>query len=137
MYLNSFSGNTPSVKMKKWAIEKKIDSLKIESIDLVIVNLYKYDEARKEFSSHDKIIENIDIGGPSLIRSAAKNFAFTTVVVDINDYDLLIEKLSSNEGIDLEYRKFLAAKAFNITAEYDRSISNWFNNNDEPKLPET
>ena len=98
---------------------KTIDSLKIESIDLVIVNLYKFDEARKELDSQDKIIENIDIGGPSLIRSAAKNFAFTTVVVDI------------------EYRKFLAAKAFNITAEYDRSISNWFNNNDQPKLPET
>ena len=117
---------------------KTIDSLKIESIDLVIVNLYKFDEARKELSSHDKIIENIDIGGPSLIRSAAKNFAFTTVVVDINDYDLLIEKLNSNEGIDLEYRKSLAAKAFNITAEYDRSISNWFNSsNDQPTLPET
>ena len=117
---------------------KTIDSLKIESIDLVIVNLYKFDEARKELSSHDKIIENIDIGGPSLIRSAAKNFAFTTVVVDINDYDLLIEKLSSNEGIDLEYRKSLAAKAFNITAEYDRSISSWINSsNDQPTLPET
>ena len=70
-----------------------INSYDIDSIDLVIVNLYKFKEASRNLTSSSEIIENIDIGGPSLIRSAAKNFNFTTIIVDINDYDVLIRKL--------------------------------------------
>ena len=106
---------------------KEVNTAQINSIDLVIVNLYQFKEATKNLSSSDKIIENIDIGGPSLIRAAAKNFAFTTVIVDINDYDLLINKLKLNKEIDLNLRKSLATKAFKITSEYDKLIFDWFN----------
>ncbi|MAJ14076.1 MAG: bifunctional phosphoribosylaminoimidazolecarboxamide formyltransferase/inosine monophosphate cyclohydrolase [SAR116 cluster bacterium] len=117
---------------------KDINTAQINSIDLVIVNLYQFKEATKNLSSSEKIIENIDIGGPSLIRAAAKNFAFTTVIVDINDYDLLINKLKSNKEIDLNLRKSLAAKAFKITSEYDKLIFDWFNEDKKKlKLPKT
>ena len=78
----------------------------------------------KAGKSHEEIIENIDIGGPSMIRSAAKNYKDVTVIVDVNDYSMIIEKLQTN-SLTLEDRKNLAYKAFSTTGRYDALISNY------------
>ncbi len=98
----------------------------ISPIDLVVVNLYPFAETVKSGADYDTVIENIDIGGPAMIRSAAKNHAFVTVVVDPSDYDNVLEQITSEEGINLATRKKLAAKAYARTAAYDSAISNWF-----------
>lgn len=97
----------------------------IGAIDLVVVNLYDFEGTLKSGKSHDIMIENIDIGGPSMIRSAAKNYNDVTVIVDVNDYDMVIEKLKNND-LNLEDRKNLAYKAFSTTARYDALISTYF-----------
>lgn len=99
----------------------------IAPIDLVVVNLYPFVQTVMKGAGRDEIIENIDIGGPSMIRSAAKNHAGVAVVTDPEDYDLLVAALDVNAGAtDLELRKRLAAKAFSQTALYDAMISQWF-----------
>ena len=106
---------------------KHVKENNIEYIDLVCVNLYPFEETvKKEGVSEEEIIENIDIGGPSMLRSAAKNFNDVTVVTDIKDYDLILEELN-NGGITLSTRRSLAIKVFNTTASYDASIANYFN----------
>ena len=92
----------------------------IEDIDLIIVNLYPFEETIKSEENEEICIENIDIGGPAMLRSAAKNHQFVTVVTDINDYDELINEINKNNGsTTLEFRKKLAAKTFSTTAYYD------------------
>ncbi len=108
---------------------KEINALKIQGIQLVIVNLYPFVETIKSTKSITKCIENIDIGGPSLIRAAAKNFASTCVVVDIKDYELIIDELNKYNGISLKLRKMLALKAFKKTMNYDLEIFKWFESN--------
>ena len=99
----------------------------IEDIDLIIVNLYPFEETIKSQENEEVCIENIDIGGPAMLRSAAKNHKFVTVITDTNDYDGLINEMQKNNGsTTLEYRKQLAAKTFSTTAYYDSLISNWF-----------
>tara|TARA_A100001011_G_scaffold297221_1_gene309862 strand:- start:138 stop:1712 length:1575 start_codon:yes stop_codon:yes gene_type:complete len=100
----------------------------IVNIDLVVINLYPFEEAiKKNPSNIQNSIENIDIGGPSMIRSAAKNYHFTTVVVDPKDYDHLINELSKNKcSTTLRFRQELAEKAFHRTAAYDIAIGTWF-----------
>ena len=99
----------------------------IEDIDLIIVNLYPFEETIKSQENEEICVENIDIGGPAMLRSAAKNHKFVTVVTDINDYDKLIQEMKQNNGsTTLEFRKQLAAKTFSNTAYYDSLISNWF-----------
>ena len=108
--------------------QSHIDTIKeynIGPIDIVVVNLYDFEGTLKADKGHDEIIENIDIGGPSMIRSAAKNYKDVTVVVDINDYDFVIEKLKTNT-LTLEDKKRLAYKAFSITGRYDALISSYF-----------
>ena len=102
-----------------------VNEYNIGSIDIVVVNLYDFEGTLKSGKSHDIVIENIDIGGPSMIRSAAKNYKDVTVVVDINDYDMIIEKLKNND-LTLEDRKKLSYKAFSTTARYDVLISSYF-----------
>lgn len=102
-----------------------VNEYNIGSIDIVVVNLYDFEGTLKSGKSHDIMIENIDIGGPSMIRSAAKNYKDVTVVVDINDYDVIIEKLK-NSDLTLEDRKRLSYKAFSTTARYDALISSYF-----------
>jgi phosphoribosylaminoimidazolecarboxamide formyltransferase/IMP cyclohydrolase len=100
----------------------------IEQVDLVCVNLYPFEQtvARGD-ATPEEIVENIDIGGPTMIRAAAKNSPFSAVVVDPEDYGRLLEELRSSDGrLTLETRKGLAAKAFACTARYDASISSWF-----------
>lgn len=107
----------------------------IHPIDLVVVNLYDFEGTLKAGKSHDEIIENIDIGGPSMIRSAAKNYKDVTVIVDIKDYPMIIEKLQTN-SLTLNDRKKLAYKAFSTTARYDALISNYFAGEVGDKYPE-
>ncbi|GAT77735.1 bifunctional phosphoribosylaminoimidazolecarboxamide formyltransferase/IMP cyclohydrolase [Ehrlichia ruminantium] len=111
----------------------------IQNIDLVIVNLYPFSQvASIKTSTDDQIIEQIDIGGITLLRSAAKNFNNVTVLSDINDYDTLqTEMTNNNNETTLSYRKHLAAKAFAITSTYDSIIHNWLNNNTQDILPNT
>jgi phosphoribosylaminoimidazolecarboxamide formyltransferase/IMP cyclohydrolase len=99
----------------------------IEMIDLVVVNLYPFESTiQKHGVSLSEAIENIDIGGPSMIRSAAKNFNFVTVVVNPNQYAAVIENMTANEGnTTLELRQLLAQDAFQHTAHYDTVISNY------------
>jgi phosphoribosylaminoimidazolecarboxamide formyltransferase / IMP cyclohydrolase len=100
----------------------------IEQVDLVCVNLYPFEQtvARGD-AGEEEIIENIDIGGPTMIRAAAKNSAFAAVLVDPEDYGRVLEELREADGtLSLATRKELAAKAFACTARYDAAISTWF-----------
>lgn len=109
---------------------KHVAENNIEYIDLVCVNLYPFEATvKKEGVSEEEIIENIDIGGPSMLRSAAKNFNDVTVVTDINDYEKVLEELEQG-GITYETRRALAIKVFNTTASYDVAIANYFNKKD-------
>ena len=99
----------------------------IGEIDMVIVNLYPFEATVARGASAEETIENIDIGGPSMIRSAAKNHKFVAVVTDPNDYERLQADLAANDlHISQELSAGLAAKAFSRTAEYDTAIANWF-----------
>ncbi len=99
----------------------------IGAIDLVVVNLYPFAQTVAKGAERDEIIENIDIGGPSMVRSAAKNHAHVAIVTDPADYAELIEALDANAGATgLDFRRRLAAKAFAATAEYDSMIASWF-----------
>ena len=109
---------------------KHVAENNIEYIDLVCVNLYPFEATvKKEGVSEEEIIENIDIGGPSMLRSAAKNFNDVAVVTDINDYSKILEELEQG-GISYETRRALAIKVFNTTASYDAAIANYFNKKD-------
>jgi phosphoribosylaminoimidazolecarboxamide formyltransferase/IMP cyclohydrolase len=98
----------------------------IGAIDLVVVNLYPFEATIAKGASYDETIENIDIGGPAMIRSAAKNHAYVTVVTDPNDYEPVLEAIRQQGGVPYEMRQKLAAKAYARTAAYDATISNWF-----------
>lgn len=97
----------------------------ISEIDLVVINLYPFEESLKKGAAYDDMIENIDIGGPAMIRAAAKNHAFVTVVVDTADYDRVQQAIEQG-ALDFALRKELAAKAFARTGAYDACISRWF-----------
>ncbi|KQQ33954.1 phosphoribosylaminoimidazolecarboxamide formyltransferase [Rhizobium sp. Leaf306] len=99
----------------------------IESIDLSVINLYPFEEVRAAGGDYPTTVENIDIGGPAMIRASAKNHAYVTIVTDPSDYTALIEALQANGGeTDYAFRQKLAAKAYARTAAYDTAISNWF-----------
>ena len=99
----------------------------IEGIDLAIINLYPFEEVRAAGGDYPTTVENIDIGGPAMIRASAKNHAYVTIVVDPSDYPALIEALRTNAGqTTYAFRQKLAAKAYARTAAYDTAISNWF-----------
>lgn len=105
----------------------QMHALGLESIDLVVCNLYPFQEKIHSGASHNICIEHIDIGGPALIRSAAKNYQYVTVIADPADYPAVQEALGSDGGgISLEMRQRLAAKAYAITASYDAAIAAWF-----------
>ena len=98
----------------------------IPEIDLVVVNLYPFEETMKKGSDYATTVENIDIGGPAMIRASAKNHAFVTTLVDPADYAEAIALIDANGGIPFDARKRFAAKAFSRTAAYDAAISGWF-----------
>ena len=98
----------------------------IGAIDLVCVNLYPFKATIKRTDDFDEIIENIDIGGPAMVRSAAKNHASVLILTDTKDYGLTLEKLQNN-SVDLEFRRYLMIKAYEHTASYDSMIANYMN----------
>src|SRR5690606_28433524 len=98
----------------------------IGAIDLVVVNLYPFEATIAKGASYEETIENIDIGGPAMIRSAAKNHAYVTVVVDPNDYEAVLESIRQTGGVPYDQRQKFAAKAYARTANYDAVISSWF-----------
>jgi len=107
----------------------------IGAIDLVVVNLYPFVETVMRGAGRDEVVENIDIGGPSMVRSAAKNHAFVTIVTDPCDYAELIAALDAGGGMtSLDLRKRLAGKAFSATAAYDAMISSWFSFADRQQI---
>ena len=98
----------------------------IAPIDLLVVNLYPFEATVAKGADYDDCIENIDIGGPAMIRAASKNHADVAVVVDVADYAVILQGLENNNGaLDLATRKRLAQKAYARTAAYDAAISNW------------
>jgi phosphoribosylaminoimidazolecarboxamide formyltransferase/IMP cyclohydrolase len=111
----------------------------IGAIDLVVVNLYPFAQTVAKGADRDEIIENIDIGGPSMVRSAAKNHAHVAIVTDPADYAALVEELDANAGAtSLETRRRFAAKAYAATAAYDSAIAGWFASVDQGEtLPQT
>jgi len=114
---------------------KDLKKQNIPDIDLVIVDLYPFEKKLKVKSK--KLIEYIDIGGPTLIRAAAKNFNDVTVISNTNDYVHLVKELKINKGsTSIKFRKFMSAKAFGLTAYYDSVVSNWLNNQLNIKFPE-
>lgn len=119
----------------------ELEAFEIPQIDVVIVDLYPFEKTVASGASEQDIIEKIDIGGISLIRAAAKNFADVVCVASVDDYAEFLELISANNGsFSLENRKRFAAKAFNVSSHYDTAIFNYFNKNNEEivlKISET
>jgi len=109
----------------------------IEWIDLVVVNLYPFAETIKNpHVTLNEAIENIDIGGPTMIRSAAKNWQWTSVVIDPNDYEQILTELNEHQGLTHDTRRSLATKAFQHTAEYDALIYRYLSKKEDSEFPE-
>jgi phosphoribosylaminoimidazolecarboxamide formyltransferase / IMP cyclohydrolase len=108
--------------------EKHMETIRehnIKPIDIVIVNLYPFFEMVSENISFEDKVEFIDIGGPSMLRGAAKNFKDVAVLTDIEDYPVIMEEINKNSEISIDTRKRLAGKVFNLTSAYDAAISNF------------
>ena len=98
----------------------------IKNIDLVVVNLYQFElTVAREGCTLDEAVENIDIGGPAMLRSAAKNFRYVTVIIDPSDYSKVLKEITESGGTTLKTRFELAKKVFKLTCQYDRAISNY------------
>ena len=124
-------------KRNKKIHKKQMLKKQFEPIDLVIVNFYPFETVIKKTSDKKKIIENIDIGGPSMVRAAAKNAEHVTVVTDKQDYSKLISELNKFNGkTTYDFRKKMASKAFSLTAYYDAIVSEWFNRDIGLEFPE-
>jgi len=119
------------------AHEKRKNELDINSIDIVVNNLYPFKQTvLNKDKTHEEIIENIDIGGPSMIRAAAKNYKDVAIIVDPADYDIVLKELEENNEVSFKQRSRLAAKAFTLTAHYDALIAEYFNKIEEREFPE-
>jgi len=116
---------------------KDLKDNNFEEIDLVIVNFYPFEKTLEQTNNHLKIIENIDVGGPTMVRAAAKNYNNVTVITSSDQYNELINEIEKNKGsTSIEFREKMSLEAFSETAYYDAVISNYFNkikNNDFPK----
>ena len=107
------------------------------AIDLIIVNFYPFQKIVTNTKNPNKIIENIDIGGPTMVRSAAKNFKNVTIITNRGDYINLIKELEKLKGkTSLKFRELMSSKAFGLTAYYDAMIANWFNTKLKINFPE-
>jgi phosphoribosylaminoimidazolecarboxamide formyltransferase/IMP cyclohydrolase len=107
----------------------------IAPIDLVVVNLYPFEATLARGASVEECIENIDIGGPALIRASAKNHGDVAVVVDPADYNVVLQEIDAHGGTTLALRRLLAAKAFSRTAAYDSAIAGWFADHSGQEAP--
>jgi len=109
----------------------------IAAIDLVVINLYPFEEVRFGGGDYASIVENIDIGGPAMVRASAKNHAYVAIVTDPSDYERVLEALEQHNGaLPYRLRQELAAKAYARTAAYDAAISQWFAETLEVEAPE-
>ena len=107
------------------------------ALDLIVVNFYPFQKVVTNTKNSNQIIENIDIGGPTMVRAAAKNFQNVTIITNKNDYGSLIKELETFKGkTSLKFRELMSSKAFGLTAYYDAMIANWFNNKLKIKFPE-
>ena len=123
-------------KREKKSHLKDLKENNFENIDLVIVNFYPFEDTLKKTNNHKKIIENIDIGGPTMVRSAAKNYNDVTVITSSNQYKELIEELKKFKGCTtLNFREKLSRLAFAETAYYDSVISDYFNKKTNTLFP--
>jgi len=117
--------------------QKEMNKQNFLSIDLIIVNFYPFQKIVMNTPSAKNIIENIDIGGPTMVRAAAKNFKNVSIITNKNDYKHLINELEKNNGsTTLKFRELMASKAFGLTAYYDALIANWFNKKLKIEFPE-
>ncbi len=108
--------------------KNEMSKKKFPSIDLIIVNFYPFQNVVNNSKSSRNIVENIDIGGPTLVRAAAKNFKNVAIITNKDDYTALIKELNQHNGqTTLKFREFMSSKAFGLTAYYDAMIANWFN----------
>ena len=108
----------------------------IVPIDMVVVNLYPFVKTMQEGKDYDDCIENIDIGGPAMIRAAAKNHAHVAVVTDPQDYEKVLAEMEDNDGaLTYKMRQILALTAFSLTATYDTCISSWFAEQNHEEAP--
>ena len=107
------------------------------SIDLIVVNFYPFQKIVSNTKNSKKIIENIDIGGPTMVRAAAKNFKNVAIVTNRNDYKSLVKELEVCKGkTSLKFREYMSSKAFGLTAYYDAMIAHWFNKKLKIEFPE-
>ena len=115
----------------------EMNEQKFPSIDLIVVNFYPFQKVVLNSRTSNNIIENIDIGGPTLVRAAAKNFKNVAIITNKKDYISLIKELEKNNGkTTLRYRELMSSKAFGLTAYYDAMIANWFNSKLKVQFPE-
>jgi phosphoribosylaminoimidazolecarboxamide formyltransferase/IMP cyclohydrolase len=116
---------------------KEMIKKKFPSIDLIIVNFYPFQKIVNSSKDNKVVIENIDIGGPTMVRAAAKNFKNVLIITNKNDYTDLIKEIEANNGkSSLYFREYMSSKAFGLTAYYDAMIANWFNQKLNIKFPE-
>lgn len=116
--------------------KKDLKNLNIPNIDLVIANFYPFEKILEKNNKFEKLIENIDIGGPTLIRAAAKNFKDVVVISDPYDYQNLVKEMKLHDGsTSIEFRKKMSAKAFGYSAYYDSVIANYFNKKNNIQFP--
>ena len=123
-------------KRKNKLHKRQLLKNKFEEIDLVIVNFYPFEDVLKNSKNNSNIIENIDVGGPSMARAAAKNYKFVTVITKVEQYQELINELKINKGnTSLQFRQKMSEEAFTETAYYDSLISSYFNSLSGNKFP--
>ena len=116
---------------------QEMNKQKFPSLDLIVVNFYPFQKIVTNSKNNKEIIENIDIGGPTMVRSAAKNFKNVLIITNKTDYSDLINEVEKNKGkTTLNFREYMSSKAFGLTAYYDSMIANWFNQKLNIKFPE-
>jgi len=117
--------------------KNEMSQKKFPAIDLIVVNFYPFQKIVANTKNPKKIIENIDIGGPTMVRAAAKNFKNVTIITNIDDYGSLVRELQTLNGkTSLKFRELMSSKAFGLTAYYDAMIANWFNKKLKIDFPE-
>jgi phosphoribosylaminoimidazolecarboxamide formyltransferase/IMP cyclohydrolase len=117
--------------------KKEMFKQNFPAIDLIVVNFYPFQKIVTNTKNSNQIIENIDIGGPTMVRAAAKNFKNVTILTNIDDYGALIKELETLKGkTSLKFRELMSSRAFGLTAYYDAMIANWFNAKLKIQFPE-
>jgi len=135
LHPNIHGGILADLRLEKH--RKELEQFEIEAFQLVVVNLYPFVQTVASGAKGEAVVEQIDIGGPAMVRAAAKNHANVAIVVEPSDYDSLVQALKDG-GTTLDHRKQLAGKAFSHTASYDAAVANWFlSENDQVTQPES